>query len=1113
MRKAPCGSASDAIRKGFLLHSEIKIVHFLIIPALGVFSWLQCSSSAFSALASPLTALWMLLLLLAAWRHHLRYGLPVLVLALCWHWAMFADAFTLLFWGATCLGLSWLAWRRHPALATDLYDALAFNAAGPAWRVIALSLLMALAAVMTVPVTATEQRFADFPGVAIIVLQMLPLWTLLMPHAQAAAPVHRDRDSVRETLLWWLCCLLVFLLVAVLGEEITFLGIIDGAVLLWPLLIWACLRLGRTSVCLAILLIPAASSYMQHAGLGGTPPPFMVLGASGMSLMSAVHVLGAMVLYGWRCWSLAPAEATEHHAASLPPFALRTALLSCACAFLIGLAVLAFSVQQAGWRASFVLDRLVQETDRILSHAEAGLKDMLAQYASNGSDSGHCNEANKVYLAMKTRQIAFVHDTGILNGAGEALCHTGDGLPQVLLKRQAPEGLSYMIAPAALAQGVDVALVYRSPGGMTAYALLDIPAITWYLSGFSRQRHETILLKLDDSEIVRQEGEVSGGRLVRRTLTRYDPHFLLEARITIGQRALLSDFIPYTAALLNVGAVILIIAILIAGLRNQERRARIKARAEGKARSEFLAIMSHEIRTPLNGLLGNLELLKVAAAGKPMQPGRSSPLEDACASSRTLLAILNNVLDMSRIDAGRMTLERRPFALHELVARVMQIHAANARSKHLALVQEIDPALPECLLGDAMRIEQILGNLLSNAIKFTPQHGRIVLGISLAKLVPSDRPDLQDMPGVQVDFSVQDNGIGIAAEHLQRLCQPFYQAAPQAQGGIAGSGLGLSICQRLVALMGGQLCVSSQPGAGARFMFSLRLGEAGMPLTEDAPAELVALPAHSCAHDAQLPQRFRSSLPVLVVDDHPIALDLLGRQLAQMGLRTVAAAGADEALALLLQAGPFAALLTDQNMPDGSGIDLARLVRRHGAHAGQHLPIILCTADLTLQADVLKADGLIDDLLFKPYTLEELRALLARHIAWDDSAVPGQAEPADTSTVISWKGGCVKMLLATAAGDRQGAARLLRALHHATLADLAVLARCIAAHDLQAAAKAAHRIKGAARMIGAHEMGELSEGCERAVREQDWEQCLNSIPALEAVNQELLQIAAQLEPG
>ncbi|BEV16254.1 ATP-binding protein [Herbaspirillum sp. DW155] len=1062
---------------------------------------MQYVSSAFTTQTSSLTALWILLLLLPAWHRHLRYGLAVLGLALGWHWTMFADASTLLFWGAACLSLSWLAWRRHPALRVDFYDALALTEAGPAWRGIALSLLMALVSVMAVPATSMGKRFADFSGMAIIVLQMLPVCSLLMPRTQASAPAHRDSERRRETLLWWLCCLLVFLLVAMVGEEITFMGIVDGAVLLWPMMIWACLRLERTSVCLAILLIPGGTIYMQHAGTGGTPAPFMMLGATGVSLIPAVHVLGAMVLYGWRCWSLAPSEAAERYAAATPAFALRPTLLSCACAFLTGAGVLAFSMQQAGWQAGFVLDRLVGETDRILSHAETGLKDMLDQHISSGS--GNCNEADKAYLTGKARQIAFVRDTGILDGAGEALCHSGDGLPQALLRRQVPEGLSYLIAPSTQQQRLEVALAYRSTDGVTAYALLDIPAITWYLSGFSRQSDESLVLKIDGSDIVRQDGEVSGGRLVRRTLKRDVPHFLLEARLTIGQRAILSGSVPYAAALVNLGAVILIIAILIANLREQERRARIKARAEGKARSEFLAIMSHEIRTPLNGLLGNLELLKVAAADLPAQPGCSAALEDACASSRTLLAIINNVLDMSRIDAGRMALERAPFLLHELMARVMQIHATNARNKQLALVPEIDPALPQCLLGDAMRIEQILGNLLSNAIKFTPQGGRIVLSVALAG---------QGASGVQVDFSVQDNGVGIFPEHMKRLCEPFYQAVPQAQGGIAGSGLGLSICHRLVALMGGQFSVSSQPGEGARFMFSLPLDEARMPVTQHSPSEST-LPTSSPVSDAPWSRQSRSRLPVLVVDDHPIALDLLDRQLAQLRMQAVAATGGDQAFSLLLEAGPFAALLTDQNMPDLSGIDLARRVRQHESHPDRRLPIILCTADLTLQADALKADGLIDDVLVKPYTLAELAALLARHLGVGDAVANAATTDAGTQLSIRWKGGNVKMLLATAAGDRLGAARLLRALHHATTTDLAVLARCLDACDLQGAAKSAHRIKGAARMIGAHEMGEVSERCERAVKEQEWQEGMMLLPALEAANEELLQIAAQMASG
>lgn len=1102
---------------------ENTITNFLSIAALGMFALIHGASSPSHGLTSPLIALGLLMLLLAVRRASWRWRWPLLLLTVEWHWMGYADLSLLALW---LIGIM-LLWRlaRHaeeqeqeegqreqdqalPAPLPDMFAQLHRDTPRHAgWTVLLMLGTAALATLATTsPLSAARllsgKGLEDLLGHVILLLQAWPVCAGLAAWSAWAASSSSRLPAThpRETLIWWLACALLFALVGLAGQRLTYMGIIDGSVLLWPLMIWASLRLGKTSVLLAILLVPTLVNAIQLSGVGGTPAPSLVLGASGLTLLSAIQSLGAAVLYGWRCWSLGAAEPVAGAGNSISistearAFALRPTLMCAGSAVVMGVMALVFSLQQANWQSEFVAERLVMETNRILANAEEGLKNILEH------DPARCGPQQRQTLARVARQTAFVRDLGVLNGAGEPLCQNGEGLPAELLNRTVPEGLSYLFSqPEAeqATQAVQVALLYRSPGGTTAYALLDVPAITWYVSGFSARRGESLSIRLDEHEIVRHDGDAAGSRLVRRTLVRYMPHFLLEARLSTGQQAVMAGVVPLAGTLFNLSSVLLVIAILIASLRDQERRARLKARAESQARSDFLAIMSHEIRTPLNGLLGNLELLQSGAAA----PG--ALLDDACTSARTLLALLNNMLDMSKIDAGKLTLAPAPFALRALVTRVLHLHAVNARSRQLRLSEQLDPALPAALLGDALRIEQILGNLLSNAIKFTPPQGRVVLSVT------------RDADNGRIDFVVEDEGVGMAPAQLQRLGEPFYQAASRLPSAVAGSGLGLSICRRLVLLMGGDMTISSREGQGTRVQVSLPLAPATLAAAEAgnealAPAPVMAAPAAPQAN--RTISKAAPDWPLLIVDDHPIALDLLGRQLQQLGLTSLAAEDAAQAYACFTQAPRLAAVLTDQNMPGGSGIDLARRMRATATAADSQVPVILCTADLTLRADDLIAAGVIDAVLYKPYTLDELRRLLAPYIAFADAQQRSAASTASTAATASphWPGGRLDLLMQTSAGDAATAARLLEALHQANLADLAALEQALSQADWPAAVKAAHRIKGAARMLGALELGQAAEHCEQAARAQEGATATACVAQVRLLNQALPALVSAL---
>jgi signal transduction histidine kinase len=241
-------------------------------------------------------------------------------------------------------------------------------------------------------------------------------------------------------------------------------------------------------------------------------------------------------------------------------------------------------------------------------------------------------------------------------------------------------------------------------------------------------------------------------------------------------------------------------------------QAQRSAVAANEAKSEFLANMSHEIRTPMNAILGMLRLLHRTE----LSPRQLDYAEKAEGAAKSLLGLLNDILDFSKIDAGKMRLDPQPFRLDRLLKDLSVILAANVGAKPLELLFDVDPATPMDLVGDSMRLQQVLINLGGNAIKFTAQ-GQVVVSIKTLAQTPED---------VVLHFSVQDTGIGIATEHQRHIFDGFSQAEASTTRRFGGTGLGLSICKRLVALMGGTLSVDSVPGVGSTFVFELTLPRA-----------------------------------------------------------------------------------------------------------------------------------------------------------------------------------------------------------------------------------------------------------------------------------------------
>ncbi len=380
--------------------------------------------------------------------------------------------------------------------------------------------------------------------------------------------------------------------------------------------------------------------------------------------------------------------------------------------------------------------------------------------------------------------------------------------------------------------------------------------------------------------------------------------------------------------------------------KEQLSHAKDEAEAASRAKSAFLATMSHEMRTPLNGVIGMIRLALDEPGGR-----RDEYLRHAAVSAQTLAGIISDVLDLSKIEAGRLQLESADFDLHELLA---QLHAGNdaaAREKGLALTLRIGDDVPHFVNGDAARVRQVLVNYLGNALKFT-ERGAIELRVARAD--------------AGLRFEVRDSGSGIAPEVQARLFQPFAQGDESTTRRFGGTGLGLSICRELAHLMGGEVGVESRPGAGSVFWAELPLTAARAP----------ALPRRG-PRNAPLPL---ADWRVLVVEDHPVNMLIAVETLKRWGAQAVEAVDGQAALQAVDEAFSagvrFDAVLMDLHMPDISGIEVTRRLRqRFDARA---LPIVALTAAALLSEQQQALEAGMNDFVTKPIDSRQLLEALRR---------------------------------------------------------------------------------------------------------------------------------------
>jgi signal transduction histidine kinase/ActR/RegA family two-component response regulator len=486
-------------------------------------------------------------------------------------------------------------------------------------------------------------------------------------------------------------------------------------------------------------------------------------------------------------------------------------------------------------------------------------------------------------------------------------------------------------------------------------------------------------LLIDRSAIERElEKCLDDVRLARGYVDRHVAD-LNHAYATTAQRSIESAFMRAVIVSTLAALFLVVVATLVVGdvrsnirtligLHDDLDRAMVAAESGLRAKSEFLATMSHELRTPLNGILGVGYLLDETDLD-PVQRDHVAVLRS---SGEHLITIINDILDIAKVDAGKLSLEKVDVRPAELVRDIRMMFEPKAKSTGTELGVEIDPSVPEIIRGDPTRLRQVVLNLLGNAVKFT-EHGKVEVKLDVFR--ESEGAEDASVEPNRLRIAVQDSGIGMTPETVGRLFEPFMQADSSTTRRFGGTGLGLSITHKLIELMGGTIVVVSRPGGGSCFTCVIPFEAAVKPRPTpsiSAPTALPAIPVPASKSAEESTRRLR----ILIVDDNPINRKVGMASLARMDLDIVPAEDGKEAV-VAFDRSNFDMILMDCQMPEMDGFEATRLIRKIEAEKLlPHTPIVAITANALSGEDQHCRDAGMDDYIAKPFKPDDLRRMV-----------------------------------------------------------------------------------------------------------------------------------------